>query len=131
MEKLRPQRLGHLVLAVRDIHASVKFYTEIMGLQVSDWISDQMVFLRAGTDHHEIRFALRAGLALATTGDMLDSLLGAGPAGALALGRGSCLAFRHQCLLWRREAALHIVMMEPQARPARGSATRRCRAPSS
>jgi len=54
MEKLRPQRLGHLVLAVRDIHASVKFYTEIMGLQVSDWISDQMVFLRAGTDHHDL-----------------------------------------------------------------------------
>lgn len=54
MEKLRPKRLGHLVLAVRDIHASVKFYTEIMGLQVSDWISDQMVFLRAGSDHHDL-----------------------------------------------------------------------------
>lgn len=54
MEKLRPKRLGHLVLAVRDIHTSVKFYTEVMGLQVSDWISDQMVFLRAGSDHHDL-----------------------------------------------------------------------------
>ncbi|ASU38244.1 glyoxalase [Herbaspirillum sp. meg3] len=53
-ETIRPKRLGHLVLAVRDIQASVKFYTEILGLQVSDWISDQMVFLRAGTDHHDL-----------------------------------------------------------------------------
>ncbi len=52
--KLRPRKLGHLVLMVRDIHASVKFYTEVMGLTVSDWISDQMVFLRAGEDHHDL-----------------------------------------------------------------------------
>ena len=54
MESLKPKRLGHLVLAVRDIHKSVKFYTEVLGLQVSDWISDQMVFLRASTDHHDL-----------------------------------------------------------------------------
>jgi catechol 2,3-dioxygenase-like lactoylglutathione lyase family enzyme len=52
-----PRRLGHLVLNVRDIQASVKFYTEIVGLTVSDWISDQMVFLRCGTDHHDLALA--------------------------------------------------------------------------
>lgn len=52
--KLRPKRLGHLVLTVRDIQRSVRFYTEVVGLQVSDWISDQMVFLRAGEDHHDL-----------------------------------------------------------------------------
>lgn len=52
--KIKPRKLGHLVLAVRDIHKSVEFYTEVLGLQVSDWISDQMCFLRAGTDHHDL-----------------------------------------------------------------------------
>ena len=52
--KIKPRKLGHLVLAVRDIQKSVDFYTEILGLQVSDWISDQMCFLRAGTDHHDL-----------------------------------------------------------------------------
>lgn len=52
--KIKPRKLGHLVLAVRDIHKSVAFYTEVLGLEVSDWIGDQMVFLRAGTDHHDL-----------------------------------------------------------------------------
>lgn len=57
MEKIKPRKLGHLVLMVRDIHKSVEFYTEVMGLTVSDWISDQMVFLRAGEDHHDLALA--------------------------------------------------------------------------
>ncbi len=51
---IRPRRLGHLVLAVRDINRSCAFYTDILGLKVSDWISDQMVFLRAAEDHHDL-----------------------------------------------------------------------------
>lgn len=51
---IRPRKLGHLVLAVRDIQKSVAFYTEVLGLEVSDWISDQMCFLRAGEDHHDL-----------------------------------------------------------------------------
>jgi catechol-2,3-dioxygenase len=54
MNSLRPKRLGHMVLMVRDIHRSAKFYTEVLGLKVSDWIGDQMVFLRAGADHHDL-----------------------------------------------------------------------------
>ncbi|GJL82524.1 MAG: hypothetical protein DHS20C01_21580 [marine bacterium B5-7] len=50
----RPKKLGHLVLKVRDIHESVRFYTEIVGLEVSDWIEDKMVFLRCGSDHHDL-----------------------------------------------------------------------------
>ena len=53
----RPRKMGHLVLMVRDIHKSAKFYTEIVGLEVSDWIEDQMVFLRCGTDHHDLALA--------------------------------------------------------------------------
>jgi catechol 2,3-dioxygenase len=43
-----------MVLVVRDIRKSVAFYTQVLGLQVSDWISDQMVFLRCGADHHDL-----------------------------------------------------------------------------
>ncbi|MFI0485620.1 VOC family protein [Actinomadura sp. 9N215] len=57
MPAARPTKLGHLVLQVRDIHKSVEFYTEIVGLTVSDWIADQMVFLRCGPDHHDLGLA--------------------------------------------------------------------------
>ena len=50
----RPTKLGHLVLKVRDIQASLAFYTEVVGLEVSDWIGNHMVFLRCGQDHHDL-----------------------------------------------------------------------------
>lgn len=50
----RPTRLGHLVLKVRDIDRSLAFYTQVVGLEVSDWIDHNMVFLRAGADHHDL-----------------------------------------------------------------------------
>jgi catechol-2,3-dioxygenase len=54
---IRPRRLGHIVLMVRDIHKSAKFYEEIVGLKISDWIAEDMVFLRAAEDHHDLALA--------------------------------------------------------------------------
>lgn len=54
MPRPRPRKLGHIVLMVRDLAKSAAFYTDIVGLQVSDWIDGQMVFLRCGQDHHDI-----------------------------------------------------------------------------
>jgi catechol 2,3-dioxygenase-like lactoylglutathione lyase family enzyme len=47
-------KLGHLVYEVSDIQRSVRFWTEIMGFQISDRNERGMIFLRHGSDHHSI-----------------------------------------------------------------------------
>ncbi|MBT5187859.1 MAG: glyoxalase [Kordiimonadaceae bacterium] len=54
MYRPKPLKLGHIVLKVQDIKKSVAFYTDVVGLEVSDWINDHMVFMRAGSDHHDM-----------------------------------------------------------------------------
>jgi catechol 2,3-dioxygenase-like lactoylglutathione lyase family enzyme len=54
MVPVKIRRVGHVALNVRDIDASVKFYTECLGFQVSDVNEKGIVFLRlpAHGDHH-------------------------------------------------------------------------------
>lgn len=52
-------KLGHIVINCADLERSLKFYTEIMGFEVSDiYPSDMapggMAFLRCGPDHHSL-----------------------------------------------------------------------------
>jgi catechol 2,3-dioxygenase len=52
-------KIGHVVLNVRDVARSVRFYTEVLGFEVSDVYPDEMVpggmaFLRCNPDHHGI-----------------------------------------------------------------------------
>lgn len=52
-------KIGHVVLNVRDVERSVRFYTEVLGFEVSDIYPDAMVpggmaFLRCNPDHHGI-----------------------------------------------------------------------------
>src|SRR5260370_8680512 len=52
-------KLGHVVINVRDVARSVRFYTEMLGFEVSDIYPDEMVpggmaFLRCNPDHHGI-----------------------------------------------------------------------------
>jgi len=53
------RKLGHVVLNVTDLDASARFYTELLGLEVSDRYPDSMVpggmvFLRCNPDHHGV-----------------------------------------------------------------------------
>ncbi len=51
---IKPRGLGHIVLKVRDLERSEKFYTEVLGLAVSGRLGGQMVFLSAGQKHHDL-----------------------------------------------------------------------------
>ena len=52
-------KLGHVVLNVRDVERSARFYTEVLGLAISDRYPDSMVpggmvFMRCNADHHGV-----------------------------------------------------------------------------
>ena len=52
-------KLGHIVINCADLERSIKFYSEIMGFEVSDiYPADMapggMAFLRCGPDHHSL-----------------------------------------------------------------------------
>jgi catechol 2,3-dioxygenase len=48
------RKLGHVVIQVRNLERSVKFYTEVLNFRVSDNASAGGVFLTAVGDHHTI-----------------------------------------------------------------------------
>ncbi len=53
------RKIGHVVLNVTDLEASVRFYTDVLGLEISDrypesMVPGGMVFLRCNTDHHGV-----------------------------------------------------------------------------
>ncbi len=50
---LRPRKLGHVGIFVKDLERSKKFYTEVVGLKASDEFPGKAVFLYCGHDHHD------------------------------------------------------------------------------
>lgn len=51
----RPRRLGHLILFTPDVPRQLQFYSDILGMKVSDTLADEYgAFLRTGgdSDHH-------------------------------------------------------------------------------
>lgn len=58
---LHPQRIGHVVLKVRDLDRSLAFYRDLLGFRVAGEMSNVMVFLTAtGENHHDLAL-LRVG----------------------------------------------------------------------
>ena len=49
-----PHKLGHVAFHVTDAKAVTKFYCDVLGFRVSDWMGDFFSFLRCGVDHHTI-----------------------------------------------------------------------------
>jgi catechol 2,3-dioxygenase len=51
----RPKKIGHVGVRAHDAKAQVAFYNEL-GFKLSDWIGEQVGFLRCNTDHHVLVF---------------------------------------------------------------------------
>ena len=66
MQPFALRKIGHVVLNVADLDASVRFYTELLGLRVTDrypgtMVPGGMVFMCVNTDHHGIALVGGAG----------------------------------------------------------------------
>jgi len=53
---IRPERIGHVVIKVRELERSARFYSEVMGLQIMKMEPGFKMgfFASSGRDHHEI-----------------------------------------------------------------------------
>jgi catechol 2,3-dioxygenase-like lactoylglutathione lyase family enzyme len=49
-----PAKISHIVIHSPDHKAAVRFYTDVLGMRVSDWLGDFMCFLRCNAAHHRI-----------------------------------------------------------------------------
>ena len=49
-----PVKISHIVLHSPDHNATVKFFTDVLGFKVSDWLGDFMCFLRCNEAHHRM-----------------------------------------------------------------------------
>jgi catechol 2,3-dioxygenase-like lactoylglutathione lyase family enzyme len=48
-----PRKLGHVNCLTGDIHAGVRFYTDVLGMGLSDWLGDDSgVWFHVNSDHH-------------------------------------------------------------------------------
>lgn len=51
-----PIKISHVVMHSPDHKGIVKFYTDVLGFRVSDWLGDFMCFLRCNEWHHRLAF---------------------------------------------------------------------------
>jgi catechol 2,3-dioxygenase-like lactoylglutathione lyase family enzyme len=47
-----PRMLGHVNFLTGAIHDQLAFYSETLGMRITDWLGDDGVWLHTGTDHH-------------------------------------------------------------------------------
>jgi catechol 2,3-dioxygenase-like lactoylglutathione lyase family enzyme len=53
---VNPLKLGHVASRVQDVAKVAKFYEQVLGFRVSDWVGDHFVFMRCSVDHHTVNF---------------------------------------------------------------------------
>jgi len=51
-----PQKISHIVFHSPDHKAAVRFFIDVLGFRLSDWLGDFMGFLRCNEWHHRIAF---------------------------------------------------------------------------
>lgn len=63
---VRPKRLAHLLIFARDVEKSIRFYSNVLGLRLSDRSGDSIAFMHAvhGSDHPVLALAKSEGLGL-------------------------------------------------------------------
>ncbi len=49
-----PERISHIVLHSPDHHGLVKWFCDVLGFKISDWLGDFMCFMRCNTAHHRL-----------------------------------------------------------------------------
>ena len=49
-----PQKISHIVLHSPDHKAMVRFFVDVLGFRVSDWLGEFMCFLRCNSVHHRL-----------------------------------------------------------------------------
>ena len=49
-----PQKISHIVMHSPDHQAMVKFFIDVLGFKLSDWLGDFMAFLRCNEWHHRV-----------------------------------------------------------------------------
>lgn len=47
-------RIGHVHLKVADLQRALRFYADVLGMEIMQWYGDEAVFLSAGGYHHHI-----------------------------------------------------------------------------
>ncbi len=47
-----PRRLGHVNSLTADVQAGARFYTEVLGMRLSDWLGDAGAWFHVDADHH-------------------------------------------------------------------------------
>jgi catechol 2,3-dioxygenase len=62
-DKVRPNRLSHVLIFVTDVERSIRFFEETLGLRLSDRSRDIVAFMHApfGADHHTLAFVKSDG----------------------------------------------------------------------
>ncbi|MGU3292897.1 VOC family protein [Williamsia sp. M5A3_1d] len=53
-DRVRPHKLGHVVIGSTDQAATQRFFTEGLGFKISDVVPSLAAFMRCSTDHHNV-----------------------------------------------------------------------------
>jgi catechol 2,3-dioxygenase-like lactoylglutathione lyase family enzyme len=53
-ERIRPRKLGHVVIGTPDAEASQRFFVDGIGFKISDQVPGVAAFMRCSTDHHNL-----------------------------------------------------------------------------